>query len=88
VAGVSAHWHSSVPPELRELCEKACRNPKTGEPYHRQIAALQLKSQGYGPTLIGRVLGVTEKAARGLLDRATLNVKQEQAARQGYQGYP
>jgi len=45
--------------------------------------ALQLKSHGYGPTAIGRTLGVTEKAARGLLDRAELNVRQEQAARSG-----
>jgi hypothetical protein len=82
----SAHWHSSVPPELRELCESACKDPKTGESYRRQLDALKLKSHGYGPVMIGRVLGITEKAARGLLDRATLNVEQEQAARQGYPG--
>jgi hypothetical protein len=74
----SAHWHSSVPPELRELCESACKHAP------RQLDALMLKSQGYGTTMIGRVLGITEKAARGLLDRAELNVRQEQAARFGY----
>jgi hypothetical protein len=40
-----------------------------------------LKSQGYGAVRIGRVLGITENAARGLLDRAALNIQQEQDAR-------
>jgi len=74
----SAHWHSSVPHELRELCETACAHAP------RQLDALMLRSHGYGPTLIGRTLGITEKAARGLLDRAELNVRQEQAARTGH----
>lgn len=75
----SAHWHSAVPHELRELCEAACVHAP------RQLDALKLKSHGYGAVMIGRVLGITEKAARGLLERAELNVRQEQAARQGYQ---
>jgi len=74
----SAHWHSSIPPELRELCEAACQHAP------RQLDALKLKSHGYGAVRTAQVLGVTEKAVRGLLARAELNVRQEQAARSGH----
>ena len=74
----SGHWHSTVPPDLRELCEAACKHAP------RQLDALMLKSQGCGPKRIGRILGITEQAASGLLARAELNIRQEQAARQGY----
>lgn len=75
---VSGHWSSTVPPDLRELCETACKHAP------RQLDALKLKSHGYGAERIGQVLGITEKAARGLLARAALNIQQEQAARQGH----
>lgn len=74
----SAHWHSSIPPELRELCEAACKHAP------RQLDALKLKSHGYSAHRIGRVFGITEKGARGLLERAQLNVEKEAAARGGY----
>jgi DNA-binding CsgD family transcriptional regulator len=69
----SAHWHSSISPELRELCETACTP--------RQIEALVLKSQGYGAGRIGWVLGINEGSARRLLNRAILNVQQEEEKR-------
>lgn len=81
---MSSGWHSSVPPELRELCEAACRNPRTGEIYHRQIDALKLKSHDYSARRIARVFGITDKAVRDLLERAALNVQKEKAARGGY----
>jgi hypothetical protein len=76
----SAHWHSSIPPELRELCESVCKHAPG------QIDALMLKSQGYGAGRIGRVLGITESAARGRLDRATLKIRKEQERREGNAG--
>ena len=72
----SAHWHSSVSPELRELCDAACAHAP------RQLDALRLKSHDYSTALIARVLAITEQAARRLIDRATANVQREQMRRE------
>ena len=76
----SAHWHSSIPLELRELCETVCKHQP------RQLDALMLKSQGYGEARIGRVLGITASSARGLLERATLKIQKERERREGNAG--
>jgi DNA-binding CsgD family transcriptional regulator len=69
------NWPSTVPPELRELIERAC-TPK-------EVEVMQLKAQGYGKARMARILGISEEAVRDRMRRAVRKVRAEAAAQRG-----
>ncbi len=70
-------WPATVPPELRNLIERAC-TPK-------EVEVLQLKAMGYGRGRMSSLLGISETAVSKRLRAAARKVQDEAAAQEGFQ---
>jgi DNA-binding CsgD family transcriptional regulator len=70
---------ATIPPELREIIERACTP--------REIEALKLRAAGYGIRRIARALDLDPSTVRARLNRAERKIRAETAAQRG-QAWP